>query len=69
MAIADAFSKGVGENTDATAFLVLDTESIPDGRLLNMVKYPTEDLTSAQAIERAQVERANSRRRAPIFCR
>src|SRR5580700_7278308 len=32
----------VGEQ--ATAFLVLDTESIPDGRLLQRVKYPTETL-------------------------
>jgi predicted PolB exonuclease-like 3'-5' exonuclease len=40
----------------ATAFLVLDTESIPDGRLLAKVKYPGESLTPAEAVERAQAE-------------
>lgn len=39
-----------------TAFLVLDTESIPDGTLLHQVKYPEEELTPEQAIERAQRE-------------
>jgi hypothetical protein len=56
MATVDVFNKATGENSDATAFLVLDTESIPDGRLLNLVKYPAENLTPAQAIERAQAE-------------
>ncbi|HJT79517.1 MAG TPA: 3'-5' exonuclease, partial [Gemmataceae bacterium] len=46
----------------ATAFLVLDTESVPDGRLLHQVKYPDEELTPEQAVARAQEEaRANSR--------
>jgi predicted PolB exonuclease-like 3'-5' exonuclease len=40
----------------ATSFLVLDTESIPDGRLLAKVKYPGENLTAEAAIERAQAE-------------
>jgi predicted PolB exonuclease-like 3'-5' exonuclease len=39
-----------------TAFLILDTESIPDGRLLSRVKYAGENLTPEQAIERAQAE-------------
>ena len=56
MATVDVFSKGPGDSSDATAFLVLDTESIPDGRLLNLVKYPTENFTPAQAIQRAQAE-------------
>jgi predicted PolB exonuclease-like 3'-5' exonuclease len=51
-------------NTDATtrtAFLVVDSESIPDGRLLNMVKYGGQGLTEEQAIERAREEaRQNS---------
>ena len=38
------------------AFLVLDTESVPDGRLLAAVKYPQENLTPAQAVQRAQEE-------------
>lgn len=40
----------------ATAFLILDTESVPDGRLLSKVKYPGEDLTPEEAIARAQAE-------------
>jgi predicted PolB exonuclease-like 3'-5' exonuclease len=39
-----------------TAFLVLDTESVPDGRLLGQVKYPGENLTPEEAIRRAQEE-------------
>ncbi len=45
----------------ATAFLILDTESVPDGRLIAKVRYPGENLSPEEAIERAQVEaRANS---------
>jgi predicted PolB exonuclease-like 3'-5' exonuclease len=45
-----------------TAFLVLDTESVPDGRLLQQVKYADEQLTPEEAVERAREEaRANSR--------
>jgi 3'-5' exonuclease len=40
----------------ATAFLVLDTESIPDGRLISSIKYATDNLTPEAAIERAQAE-------------
>jgi predicted PolB exonuclease-like 3'-5' exonuclease len=40
----------------ADMFIVLDTESIPDGRLLNQVKYPREDLSPPEAIRRAQAE-------------
>jgi hypothetical protein len=39
-----------------TAFLVLDTESIPDGQLISQVKYAQENLTPAEAIRRAQAE-------------
>jgi predicted PolB exonuclease-like 3'-5' exonuclease len=40
----------------ATAFLVLDTESVPDGDLLARVKYPGANLTPEEAIERARAE-------------
>src|SRR5256885_5561296 len=40
----------------ATAFLILDTESVPDGRLIAKVKYPGENLTPEEAIARAQAE-------------
>jgi len=40
----------------ATAFLILDTESVPDGQLLGKVKYPGENLSPEEAIARAQTE-------------
>jgi predicted PolB exonuclease-like 3'-5' exonuclease len=40
----------------ATAFLILDTESIPDGRLIGKVKYPGENIDPEEAIRRAQAE-------------
>jgi predicted PolB exonuclease-like 3'-5' exonuclease len=43
-------------HTPATAFLIVDTESVPDGSLLARVKYPGETLTPEAAIERAQTE-------------
>jgi predicted PolB exonuclease-like 3'-5' exonuclease len=39
-----------------TAFLVLDTESVPDGLLLSKVKYPDKSLSPEDAIRRAQEE-------------
>jgi predicted PolB exonuclease-like 3'-5' exonuclease len=42
--------------TPQTAFLVFDTESVPDGRLLARVKYPGENLAPEEAIARAQAE-------------
>jgi predicted PolB exonuclease-like 3'-5' exonuclease len=39
-----------------TAFLVFDTESVPDGKLLAQVKYPGETLTPEEAIEKARGE-------------
>jgi predicted PolB exonuclease-like 3'-5' exonuclease len=39
-----------------TAYLVMDTESVPDGKLLSMVKYPDEGLSEEAAVERAQEE-------------
>jgi predicted PolB exonuclease-like 3'-5' exonuclease len=49
------------EATTRTAFLVVDCESIPDGKLLNMVKYGGQGLSDEEAIERARAEaRENS---------
>jgi predicted PolB exonuclease-like 3'-5' exonuclease len=45
-----------GASITQTAFLVFDTESIPDGRLIARVKYPSENLTPEEAIARAQEE-------------
>lgn len=38
------------------AFLIIDTESIPDGKLLSQVKYPGDKLSPEEAIARAQAE-------------
>src|SRR5262249_164804 len=45
-----------------TAYLVLDTESIPDGKLLAKVKYAGEELSPDDAIARAQAEARESSR-------
>lgn len=44
------------ETTAKPAFLIVDTETIPDGRLLGMVKYAKEELSPEEAIHRAQEE-------------
>jgi predicted PolB exonuclease-like 3'-5' exonuclease len=44
------------EASASTAFLVFDTESVPDGRLLAKVKYAGENLTPEEAIEKARRE-------------
>lgn len=41
---------------ERTAYLVMDTESVPDGRLLSMVKYPGAGLSPEAAIDRALAE-------------
>jgi 3'-5' exonuclease len=38
------------------AYLVMDTESVPDGRLLAAVKYARDNVTPAEAVSRAQAE-------------
>src|SRR5882724_9387584 len=48
-------------NLSPPGYLVFDCESVPDGKLLNIVKYPTEPLSPEEAVARAQAEaRANS---------
>lgn len=57
MALADSFARLMApEASTRTAFLVVDTESVPDGRLLASVKYAGENLTGEQAVERARAE-------------
>jgi 3'-5' exonuclease len=46
----------VKEASASTAFLVFDTESVPDGRLLAKVKYAGENLTPEAAIEKVRQE-------------
>src|SRR5207247_1423381 len=56
MAAVDVFSSGTGEIGVPPGYLILDTETVPDGRLISMVKYPGEHLTPEQAIAKAQAE-------------
>ncbi len=57
MALADTFARSAGpDNGTRTAFLVVDTESVPDGRLLSAVKYAGENLGPEEAVERARNE-------------
>jgi predicted PolB exonuclease-like 3'-5' exonuclease len=39
-----------------TAYLIVDTESVPDGQLLARVKYPQQELTAETAVAQAQAE-------------
>lgn len=48
--------KEISEVTKAPAYLIMDTESVPDGRLLAKVKYSDEAVTPEEAISRAQCE-------------
>ena len=45
-----------GDNEPQPAFLIIDTESIPDGKLLARVKYAAENLSPEEAVARAQAE-------------
>lgn len=40
----------------APAYLIIDTESVPDGELLSRVKYAGENLSPEEAVSRAQAE-------------
>src|SRR5436190_19836999 len=44
------------DNVSEPAFFVIDTESVPDGKLLASVKYAGENLGPEEAIARAQAE-------------
>lgn len=58
MALADTFARLMSPEAppSRTAFLVVDTESVPDGQLLSAVKYAGENLSPEEAIERARSE-------------
>ena len=59
--IAVSIKNGRNHKTE-TQYLVLDTESIPDGRLIAQTKYRGENLSEEEAIQRAQQE---ARERSP----
>lgn len=44
-------------STDQTAYIVYDVESVVDGALLSRVRYPGEELSPGQAIEKYSAER------------
>jgi predicted PolB exonuclease-like 3'-5' exonuclease len=54
MSSVELRSKVGSDTATRTAFLVVDCESIPDGRLLNLVKYSGQGLSDEQAIEKAR---------------
>jgi predicted PolB exonuclease-like 3'-5' exonuclease len=57
MALADTSTRSApADAATRTTFLVVDTESIPDGRLLSAVKYGGEHLSPDEAIDRARAE-------------
>jgi hypothetical protein len=61
MATADFLARSPAAETGTrTAFLVIDTESVPDGRLLAAVKYSGENLSPEEAIEKAREEARTS---------
>src|SRR5436305_7466518 len=43
-------------NEPAPAFFIMDTESVPDGKLLAHVKYSADKLSPEEAVARAQAE-------------
>jgi predicted PolB exonuclease-like 3'-5' exonuclease len=43
-------------NEPQPGFLIIDTESVPDGKLVAQVKYPKDNLAPADAVARAQAE-------------
>ncbi len=56
MTETETIAKSESEHREQLGYLIFDSESIPDGRLLREVKYRGEPLTEPEAIERAQKE-------------
>src|SRR5438445_542110 len=56
MATAESPAVPRGEENKDPSYLIFDSESVPDGRLVRLVKYPKENISDAEAIQRAQVE-------------
>ncbi|HEY1191097.1 MAG TPA: hypothetical protein VGE74_25915 [Gemmata sp.] len=55
MTLAETNARTTSTETGTrTAFLVVNSASVPDGRLLAAVKHPGEDLTPDEAIQRAR---------------
>jgi len=56
MADIVAFNDEAQSGSASPAYLLFDTESVPDGRLIGKVKYPDLTLTPEDAVRRAQAE-------------
>ncbi len=56
MRSGDVFHKGPADAAPDPAYLIMDTESVPDGRLIALDKYPGESIAPEEAVERAQAE-------------
>ena len=56
MATVEACTELAQETSVSTAYLIMDTESVPDGRLLSLIKYKDDNLSEDEAIARAQSE-------------
>jgi 3'-5' exonuclease len=46
----------MAKDPQITAYLIVDTESVPDGQLLAKVKYPQQELSPEAAVAQAQAE-------------
>src|SRR5438552_978284 len=66
MATVEIYPKGTTDG-GTPAFLILDTESVPDGKLLSLIKYPDDDLPPEEAIQRAQAEAREKSREGSDF--
>ena len=67
MANGDVFNKGIGSTTGPPAFLVLDTESVPDGKLLARINYSEENLSPEDAVCKAQAEAREASKKGSDF--
>ena len=60
MATVETCSELIQDTGVSTAYLIMDTESVPDGRLLSLIKYRDDNLSEEAAVERAQTEARES---------
>jgi predicted PolB exonuclease-like 3'-5' exonuclease len=56
MALGNGSAGNTTDGLPQPAFLVFDTETVPDGKLLTMVKYAGEPISEDEAVARAQAE-------------
>jgi predicted PolB exonuclease-like 3'-5' exonuclease len=54
--ISNNYVPDPGDGRSPPGFLVFDTESVPDGKLLHSIKYAPEELTPHECVVRAQDE-------------